>query len=62
MLRVNKKIEPDFLLEFKRKKTPETWYDYNHGNIKSKNKLLVYVTNSKVEVKMETFTFYKRRE
>ena len=26
MLRVNKNIEPDFLLEFKRKKAPETWY------------------------------------
>lgn len=25
MLRVNKTIEPNFLLEFKRKKTPETY-------------------------------------
>jgi len=41
MLRVNKTIEPDFLLEFKRKKTPETWYAYKHGNIKSKIKTFI---------------------
>jgi len=34
VLRVNKNIEPAFLLEFKRKSTPKTWNDYNDGNIK----------------------------
>jgi len=38
VLRVNKNIEPDFLLEFKRKNTPKTWNDYNDENIKSKIK------------------------
>jgi len=41
VLIVNKNIEPDFLLEFKRKKTPETWHAYNFGNIKSKIKTFI---------------------
>ena len=40
MLRINKNIEPDFLLKFKRKNIPKTWYDYNDGTIKSEIKEL----------------------
>jgi hypothetical protein len=38
MLKINKNIEPGFLLKFKRKNIPKTWYDYNNGTIKSEIK------------------------
>ncbi|MBK5242549.1 retron system putative HNH endonuclease [Clostridium sp.] len=38
MLKINKNIEPAFLLKFKRKNIPKTWYDYNNGTIKSELK------------------------
>ena len=41
MLRVYKNTEPNFLLEFKKKRTPKTWYDYNGGNIKSEIKTFI---------------------
>ena len=42
MLRIKKNIEPDFLLKFKRKNIPKTWYDYNNGTIKSEIKVETY--------------------
>lgn len=41
MLRINKNIEPDFLLKFKRKNIPKNWSDYNKGTIKSKIKAFI---------------------
>lgn len=38
MLSIKKKLEPEFLLEFKRKNSPKTWDDYNNPDIKSKIK------------------------
>jgi len=29
MLKINKKNEPEFLLEYKRKNAPKTWNDYD---------------------------------
>lgn len=34
MLKVNKVNEPEFLLEYKKKHSPKSWYDYNNDNIK----------------------------
>jgi len=41
MLRINKNTEPNFLLEFKRKRNPKAWDDYSDGNIKREIKTFI---------------------
>lgn len=38
MLKVNKGLEPNFLLKYKKKYSPKSWADYNKENIKSELK------------------------
>lgn len=38
MLKVNKKQEPDFLLEYKKKYSPKLWSDYNKDDIRTRIK------------------------
>jgi uncharacterized protein (TIGR02646 family) len=38
MLKVDKKSEPSFLTDFKKRNKPSTWKDYNQGDIKPKLK------------------------
>lgn len=38
MLKVDKKAEPSFLTDFKKRNEPKTWAEYNNGDIKPKLK------------------------
>ena len=38
MIKVDKQDEPSFLTDFKKRKKPKSWIDYNDGDIKSKLK------------------------
>lgn len=44
MLKVDKCIEPDFLIDFKNKNLPKVWSDYNNFDIKAKIK--EYILNN----------------
>ncbi|WP_297420830.1 hypothetical protein [Clostridium sp.] len=44
MLKINKETEPEFLLEYKRKKSPKVWKDYD-TDIKDSLKIFILEKN-----------------